>query len=202
MPRARSERNLGDDFEPLDGLKARCVVCPKAPAVSTRHIDEHRATGVHVRNKALPPNRLSVTSIRHQRYLVDQAAEKRAARAADTAPPPSPLSPRMSNDANGDGAQREYAPPVFASSQFDREWDGMQGGADMAWNFDGPTEEERRMIEDVQKAMRNAARVEDDRQFFPWPDRGRLRPGLRSAEVYSSWCLHSPAQSTAGLGND
>ncbi|CAD6972693.1 unnamed protein product [Tilletia controversa] len=108
----------------------------------------------------------------------------------------------MSNDANGDGAQREYAPPVFASSQFDREWDGMQGGADMAWNFDGPTEEERRMIEDVQKAMRNAARVEDDRQFFPWPDRGRLRPGLRSAEVYSSWCLHSPAQSTAGLGND
>ncbi|CAD6889753.1 unnamed protein product [Tilletia caries] len=172
MPRARSERNFGDDFEPLDGLKARCVVCPKAPAVSTRHMDEHRATSVHVRNKALPPNRLSVTSIRHQRYLVVQAAEKRAARAADTAPPPSPLSPRMSNDANGDGAQREYAPPVFASSQFDRDWDGMQGGADMAWNFDGPTEKERRMIENVQKAMRNAARVGDDRQFFPWPDRG------------------------------
>ncbi|CAD6946088.1 unnamed protein product [Tilletia controversa] len=87
----------------------------------------------------------------------------------------------MSNDANGDGAQREYAPPVFASSQFDREWDGMQGGADMAWNFDGPTEEERRMIEDVQKAMRNAARVEDDRQFFPWPDRGDMtNPSIRS----------------------
>ncbi|CAD6890285.1 unnamed protein product, partial [Tilletia laevis] len=60
----------------------------------------------------------------------------------------------------------------MARSQFDRGWDAMGDRNEALWDLGAQTEEERRMIAELEGQMANANRIDDDGDFWPWPDRG------------------------------
>ncbi|KAL9938983.1 hypothetical protein V8E36_001796 [Tilletia maclaganii] len=155
--RPRSEFSLGDDFEAVDEDRARCLICPRAPVFPNRKLQAHRETAGHQNNLRLPAHRLSATSARYQ--------------------PAQPRAPLVSRETSPDFFDDYVAGflddlPPLPRSQFQRDWDKMQEMEEQPWQRDEQSEEDRRMIAELQARLAAAAKVDNDADFWPWPDRG------------------------------
>ncbi|KAE8183292.1 hypothetical protein CF335_g8367, partial [Tilletia laevis] len=185
MVRPRTKVDLQEDFEAIDGENIRCLMCPLAPVYPNRKVEQHRATAVHTRDRSRSLQELSTTSAR--RSAAEEARRERG-------PSPAPL-PVYDDDAD---PFDEEPPPVraypMARSQFDRGWDAMGDRNEALWDLGAQTEEERRMIAELEGQMANANRIDDDGDFWPWPDRGTY---LLSLLVF---CPRSPLSCTITEG--
>ncbi|KAL9938932.1 hypothetical protein V8E36_001745 [Tilletia maclaganii] len=62
--------------------------------------------------------------------------------------------------------------PPLPRSQFERDWNRMQELEDTAWQRDEQSNEEREMIAEIRSRLAAESRRDDDKDFWPWPDRG------------------------------
>ncbi|KAL9938890.1 hypothetical protein V8E36_002609 [Tilletia maclaganii] len=150
-----------DYFEAVDARNARCLVCPAAPVFANRKIQTHRDSLLHQSNLLLPAHRLSTESAAYR----PKALQMRAPRS------PSLDSEAGYNDLDDYSGFLAELPPL-PRSQFERDWNRMQELEDTAWQRDEQSNEEREMIAEIRSRLAAESRRDDDKDFWPWPDRG------------------------------
>ncbi|KAL9936565.1 hypothetical protein V8E36_004633, partial [Tilletia maclaganii] len=133
------------------------MVCDAGPLLASRKVEQHRESATHMRKLGRAVHELSSTSVRRQRFKQEQQMRQ------DQQAQQPPLSPEP---------QAPWQPPPLPRSQFERDWDGMFRHEDAPWDFGGMDDNEQRILDDVRPRIEaSARRVDEDRSFWPWPDR-------------------------------